>query len=1559
MKKRITSLLLTLVMLLSLVPALGVTASAAEEGDWTEVGTYEELYDAFRTGKSKIRLKNSIDTRYINGGVGVTTETQLKVSRDENITLDLNGMTLRMHSEHAKVSYLISVQSDGSLTIQSGNGQGKLYLSIGQLGSCSSIVVSNGGDLTVDNVAIYGSDNYRNKTLIESSGGNVTIRNSEISMPKKPGGTSYQSYDVFCLNAEFTEENGQVTVDNSVLTGQAKFQFSMDFSTFQKRITLTDITMDGDIEMYKWRANDVSKTRAQYLPMQINSGIFKGRIYLNCNDLSFTGYDKDYEKSRDAFEKFAGEAMKNLVGLNSVVVTEGRDAVKVVTVANIAEIYDWVGVPYTGSYVDWPTVTHPTIGPMQVFPMDQFMQSVTLDGKSIDWGKNWYVGVQNLDNGKDHNLTFTWDPLPEALTKAGVTYDAYLKYQKPGSSEWYHQACRPGNDYITFNLPKDYPAGFYGFDLILNLKDKEGNLLGASFNEHIVRILLKDAPEEPVVTELNAALVKLSGVVTPGASAPTVAEVSSGCTVESISWFTDKECTTPADTFVEGTSYYVKIVLRAAANYKFANTATAVAYCDDPNDNYEYRASNIVSEDGSTLTFVMKGTAIAPFRWESVDPADASYTIGDSALTFRAKATGGDTETSITYKLVAEKDGAQTVMASGTASDGFSARVRFTETGSYRCWFEAKRGDVTITSDPFTVTVNAPGLNLTNQSGDFTIIEGEHARLFVIVKSSAGGVDYQWQVKEGGSWTDLPSETRYDCRIEPTDHGTKVYRCRITSTFGTVMYSREMTVTALEDTTEGRTPFVLLPGINGDTPDPEKLWPEKVLSGAEWYFLEAGYHVTAGEEFTGTATFSTLPEGYAVYNPDNKVYRDEDGNALTPVLGTVTYEWRGTKKNYWEAESGDFTDLGTDEAATFTIPDNVDTYYVELKVTNTIGEGSTEEHNTSRLVITFHVDPAHAHTYAYAQLNDIQHTKYCVNCSFSTTENHKMESGTCTLCGYAPAQDCSITVNGGTASQASAVPGTTITLTPNAAPADQEFDKWVGNVTVAADNTFTMPSHNVTVSATYKAVTCAHTYSHWTYMDPGGHYQTCALCGDFNYENHTFGSWAQVDENTHSRTCSRCKESGASANYTETANHNWKWVVDMAPTLTQEGKQHEVCTDCSATRSLNTPIPKLESIQVQNLTVLTPVKGEAPVMAGTTDAAYYVAATEWLDQEGNLVGDTFQPNTVYSAKITLEAMGGGVFSANSTYNAIGGKNPVVSPTLTGDASAETVDLIYTFDKTGSDSSSGGGSTGGGGGGVTTYSITVKDAKNGDVTASHKSAAKGTTVTLTVKPDKGYELDTLTVLDSKNQTVKLTPKDGKFTFPMPASAVTVKAGFKAEAPVIDHPFTDVPEGSYYEDAVIWAVDKGITGGTSATTFSPNGICTRAQAVTFLWRAAGSPEPKTSTMPFTDVKADSYYHDAVLWAVEQGITAGTSATTFAPDLNCSRAQIVTFLYRAAGSPAVSGSPAFSDVAPDAYYAKAVKWAQANGITSGIGGGLFGSNDNCTRAQIVTFIWRALAE
>ena len=269
-----------------------------------------------------------------------------------------------------------------------------------------------------------------------------------------------------------------------------------------------------------------------------------------------------------------------------------------------------------------------------------------------------------------------------------------------------------------------------------------------------------------------------------------------------------------------------------------------------------------------------------------------------------------------------------------------------------------------------------------------------------------------------------------------------------------------------------------------------------------------------------------------------------------------------------------------------------------------------------------------------------------------------------------------------------------------------------------------------------------------------------------------------------------------------------------------------------------------------------------------------------------------------------------------------------------------------------------GSTGGGGGGgVTTYPITVKSAKNGDVTVSPRNASKGTTVTLTVEPDKGYTLETITVTDKNGDEIELTNKgDGKYTFKMPAGKVYVEATFMEDNSMLNF-FVDVFPGDYYYDAVLWAAKNGITGGVDAAHFAPNATCTRAQVVTFLWRAAGSPAPKNSMMPFTDVPAGSYYEQAVLWAVENGITDGTSATTFSPDAVCSRGQIVTFLWRANGSPAVSGNSAFTDVASDAYYAAAVTWAEKNGVTGGIGGGLFGSNNNCTRAQIVTFIYRSV--
>lgn len=252
-------------------------------------------------------------------------------------------------------------------------------------------------------------------------------------------------------------------------------------------------------------------------------------------------------------------------------------------------------------------------------------------------------------------------------------------------------------------------------------------------------------------------------------------------------------------------------------------------------------------------------------------------------------------------------------------------------------------------------------------------------------------------------------------------------------------------------------------------------------------------------------------------------------------------------------------------------------------------------------------------------------------------------------------------------------------------------------------------------------------------------------------------------------------------------------------------------------------------------------------------------------------------------------------------------------------------------------------------------ITISRPQHGSVTSSAGSSAiPGSNVMLTVTPDRGYELGSLSVRDSRGSELLLTNLGGgKYSFTMPAGSVQVDASFRK---VTSASFVDVLPGSYYYDAVRWAVSNGITSGTSGITFSPNAACTRAQVVTFLWRAAGSPKPASNVNSFADVPADAYYRDAVLWAVEQGITNGVSEGRFDPNATVTRSQTVAFLYRAAGRPSVSGSSVFHDVDAGAYYEDAVTWAYQKDITGGTSSSQFSPDAACTRAQIVTFLYRA---
>ena len=376
------------------------------------------------------------------------------------------------------------------------------------------------------------------------------------------------------------------------------------------------------------------------------------------------------------------------------------------------------------------------------------------------------------------------------------------------------------------------------------------------------------------------------------------------------------------------------------------------------------------------------------------------------------------------------------------------------------------------------------------------------------------------------------------------------------------------------------------------------------------------------------------------------------------------------------------------------------------------------------------------------------------------------------------------------------------------------------------------------------------------------------------------------------------------------------------------------CTDHNFI-TLDAPL----NLELNGGTALTLTSGE------TKDTALTYDSTGFMDVSGKTKYSVADPAI---ASVDENGVVTGLSSGTTILTATlmpSGRTTEITVTVSGTASGSDVPVVPTP-------------------GVTVYPVNgEKNPDGGSVGYSASSAVPGTWVTITPTPKAGYKVDSVTVTDRNGKPVEVKDNgDGTYSFLMPASGVTVSVKFvpdhtPAEGQQIKT-FADVPAGTWYTDAVAWAVANGITNGTDETHFSPDIPCTRAQMVTFLWRAAGEPEPAGSAMPFTDVAKGSYYEKAVLWAVEHGITKGVSETEFAPDATVTRAQTVTFLYRFAKA-SVTAKAYFADVALDAWYAEAVTWAAENDITKGTSDTTFSPDDDCVRAQIVTFLYRYMGE
>ena len=1452
MRKRITSLLLTLVMLLSLVPAMGVTASAAE---WTTVNSFKELQDAVKGKKEYIKLGQDIDTASYNEGIGLLKRDELTFDDVYYYcTLDLNGKTLALVSNDTNISQGIYIGGYSHLTIKdtSPAKTGKISGAISNVfgGQSAKLIRVNGGTLTLEGgtFTVTSHPHKTNAIVIDSLESFITIKDGVKIIQPEFFDCGY-AYDLdgsgYTLMAENSKERGgHVTIEGGEFDGCVKLTGHQDTSdtngsvqisggTFKKdvqvlytaeennsnpAVTVSGGTFEGTVYLQEWPWRT-----SLYMPYRLNGGTFKGTV--------------DFDADGGIYDNPTGNpniarGLDKCFGYSAVVTPNdtftGPDAsTAVLKKTTSGESYKML-------------LEGNESNPVQIIPNAWgMMESVTLNGKPIDYAKDWDGTPVVIKNNEDHTITFKWKDLADELKTAGYRYDAYcMRYTSGDTSGLIPTDQIPSGTEYRFTIPKGKDPAVYSFDLRLDLK-KGSNPVNTFANVHIVRLVVVEAPAADTRTPIDSVTLnvpKLSEGATSGADF-TLSGTNTGVSTINTVW----EGIPASGGAVAGKFYVARITLTAEDGYAF-NTKTQVKL----NGDYSSKGSGI-DNGGAGMTVLVS----VPVRHEHTFSGEWQNLNNDKEYHFKTCSCGAQEKEP--HNLVYNESLDKYQCSCGYEMKGTKTEIQFVA-ASPRSPIDGESPN-NYTPEQWVHNI---GKNYTVASIDWKDEDGNAVTTFESGKIYKGTVTF-----------------KADDRFKFDKDRIQFDRIFETSTTETVEgYNLDEGATTLIATFKLKDNTVVRPGLQVKVKLPTL--NDKI-----------------GQSFPAAELVDTnLPDDVEL---TTSVYENIFDDPITgSVAPNKTYFYRVKL----QLEGG--SDVTKAYNVSYTVTDGGDAVYHTddlagsgiLARYQTPAAPDTSKISSVALTVTapkYGDAPATTATGANDTLYDVGEPTW----SPAVTDD-KFGAAAYTVSipvtaksGYSFDANCIYTVNGYVATYA-----------------------------------------DVKVSYTFPALTGPHTHDYsgqpYLYLDPGNHYQECTAGDDYNIQAHTFTAWTDNRNGTHSRHCTVCKMTDGT-NYTETAEHTWVWVVDQEAALNQPGKQHEECTGCHAKHNENTEIPALRDYAV--------------TVTGGTAAAAGTPITRAM--EGVEVTVTAQaPIGKHFVKWVVKA--GGVTLANET-----------SATTTFIMPATDVAIEANFEKNAST---------GTGTGATTYPITVKSAKNGDVTASHKSAAKGTTITLTVDPDKGYLLDTLTVLDGNDKELKLTEKNGKYTFTMPDSKVTVAATFKASAPTGKNPFIDVPAGAYYEDAVVWAVGKNITTGMSAAAFDPNGSCTRAQIVTFLWRAAGSPEPKTMK-GFDDVASKAYYAKAVAWAVENGITTGTSASKFSPNDPCTRTQAVTFLFRYAaanGMEAVTMQELLSGYADAAsvpsYAVSAMNWALAAGILQGDGVKLM-PNATCTRAQIVTFLYRAM--